>query len=179
MEQDTLEKGKIIIHNKEDSPGLDAFMKELQAIHSTEPKRVAIMGTRHISLTHQQVIELLAYALALGGNHIVTSGATGTNQAVIKGVMRANPGNLTVILPQTLEQQPLESREQLNTLPTLREHPERCFMTLAQASQMCNREIIEQCQQLLCFLYHTSITLAEALSDAKEQHKLVTAFYLD
>lgn len=48
------------------------------------------------------------------GNHIYTSGATGTNAAVIKGALRANcPDKLTVILPQSLKRQPSESQDLL------------------------------------------------------------------
>jgi hypothetical protein len=52
--------------------------------------------------------------LRLQGNHIYTSGATGTNAAVIKGALRAErPDLLTVILPQSLARQPQESQELL------------------------------------------------------------------
>jgi hypothetical protein len=158
---------------------VDAFMQELQTIQSAGSKKIAILGSRHLSLTHQQLIEMLSYALSLTGNQVITSGASGTNAAVIKGVQRANPGNLLVILPQTISQQGAESQELLSTLPTIREHPERRLLTLAQASQMCNQEIIENCQQLICFLYHTSHTLQEAVKYAQENHKVVTTFYLD
>lgn len=48
------------------------------------------------------------------GNHIFTSGATGTNAAVIRGALRAeNPELLTVVLPQSLSKQPPESQELL------------------------------------------------------------------
>lgn len=48
------------------------------------------------------------------GNHLYTSGAIGTNAAVIKGALRANaPDKLTVILPQSLRRQPAESQELL------------------------------------------------------------------
>ena len=64
---------------------VDTFMQELQTIQATGSKKVAILGSRHLSLTHQQLIEMLAYALVLTGNQILTSGASGTNAAVIKG----------------------------------------------------------------------------------------------
>jgi hypothetical protein len=158
---------------------VDAFMAELQTIQTSGAKKIAILGTRHISLTHQQLIEMLAYALALTGNTIITSGAAGTNSAVIKGVQRANPGNLQVILPQTLSQQSSEIQELLQALPAVREHAERRLLTLAQASQMCNQEILDSCQQLICFLYHSSTTLTDSVKYAQEKHKVVTSFYLD
>ena len=47
-------------------------------------------------------------------NHVFTSGATGTNAAVIRGALRAEkPDLLTVVLPQTLAKQPPESQELL------------------------------------------------------------------
>lgn len=46
------------------------------------------------------------------GNHVFTSGATGTNAAVIRGALRAErPELLTVVLPQSLSKQPQESQE--------------------------------------------------------------------
>lgn len=56
----------------------------------------------------------LCCMLCMQGNHIYTSGATGTNAAVIKGALRAEqPQLLTVILPQSRSKQPQESRELL------------------------------------------------------------------
>ena len=94
-------------------------------------------------------------------------------------MQRANPGNLQVVLPQTMSQQSSESQELLQALPAVREHPERRLLTLAQASQMCNQEIIDSCQQLICFLYHSSTTLMDSVKYAQEKHKVVTSFYLD
>jgi len=96
-----------------DIPNLDTLTQELAAIQQTGSRRIALLGSRHVPIMHQQLIEMMSYALVLGGNHIVTSGATGTNSAAIKGAMRADPNLLTVILPQSLQQQPIESKEQL------------------------------------------------------------------
>jgi hypothetical protein len=63
---------------------------------------------------HQQIIELLSYALVLTGNHIFTSGAPGTNAAAIRGALRAErPDLLTVVLPQSLSKQPEETQQLL------------------------------------------------------------------
>ena len=53
-------------------------------------------------------------------NHIYTSGASGTNAAVIRGALRAEkPELLTVILPQSLKKQPPESQELLSKVSLL------------------------------------------------------------
>ena len=52
-------------------------------------------------------------------NHIYTSGATGTNAAVIRGALRAEkPDLLTVVLPQSRSKQPPESQELLEEVCT-------------------------------------------------------------
>lgn len=123
---------------------------------------------------------MLSYALVLSGNQIFTSGgANGTNMAVIRGAQRANPDRLSIILPQTIGQQPGEVQDLLIGIKNITEYPERRTMTLADASKVCNQEIIDRCQQIICFLYHTSHTLLESVNYAKERRKIVTSFYLD
>lgn len=54
-------------------------------------------------------------SLSQQNNHIFTSGASGTNSAVIRGALRAErPEQLTVILPQSLSKQSQESQELLS-----------------------------------------------------------------
>lgn len=121
----------------------------------------------------------MIYAMVLEGNRIITSGATGTNLAAIRGAMRADPALLTVILPQSLERQPRESREQLEQVMHLVENPSNDTLSLAEASAICNQEIISRCQQLICFAFHDSHTLLKTCQDAEDQRKIVTLFYFD
>ncbi|HEY9869391.1 MAG TPA: hypothetical protein V6D08_09515, partial [Candidatus Obscuribacterales bacterium] len=79
-------------------PTVDELAQELLLIQQSGPRRVAIIGTRNLSLTHQQLVEMLSYALVLSGNQVVTSGgANGTNMAAIRGAQRANPDRLEII----------------------------------------------------------------------------------
>lgn len=158
---------------------VDTFLQELAAIQQSGSKRVAILGSRHVPITHQQLIELMTYALVLGGNRVITSGATGTNSAAIRGAMKADPNLLTVILPQSLERQPRESREQLEDVMHLVENPSNDVLSLGEASSICNQEIISRCQQLICFAFHDSHTLLRTCQDAEDQRKIVTLFYFD
>lgn len=161
-------------------PTVDALAQELLLIQQSGPRRVAIIGSRNLPLTHQQLVEMLAYALVLSGNQVVTSGgANGTNMAAIRGAQRANPDRLEIILPQTIGQQPAEVQDLLIGVKHIIEYPDRRSMTLADASKLCNHEIIDRSQQIICFLYHTSYTLLESLSYGKDHRKLVTQFFLD
>ncbi|MBW4652764.1 MAG: DNA recombination-mediator protein A [Kaiparowitsia implicata GSE-PSE-MK54-09C] len=162
-----------------DLPKLDDYLQELAAIQQTGSKRVALLGSRHVPITHQVLIEEMSYALVLGGNQLLTSGATGTNSAAIRGAMRANPNLLTVILPQSLARQPRESREQLESVMHLVESPANDALSLAEASAVCNQEIVSRCQQLICFAFHDSHTLLKTCRDAEEQRRIVTLFYFD
>lgn len=158
---------------------IDELAQELAAIQQTSSKRVAILGSRHVPITHQHLIEMMSYALVLAGNRLMTSGAQGTNAAVIRGAMRADPNLLTVILPQSLDRQPRESREQLEKVIHLVENPENDHLSLAEASTLCNQAIVTRCQQLICFAFHDSHTLLETCRYAEDQHHLVTLFYFD
>lgn len=162
-----------------DLPKVDDFLQELATIQQTGSKRIALLGSRHVPITHQHLIEMMSYALVLSGNRLITSGATGTNSAAIRGAMRADPNLLTVILPQSLERQPRESREQLAQVMHLVENPENDNLTLAEASALCNLEIVSRCQQLICFAFHDSQTLLKTCQDAEEQRRIITLFYFD
>ena len=156
-----------------DTIKLDTLAQELATIQQTGSKRIALLGSRHVPITHQNLIEMMTYALILSGNRIITSGATGTNSAAIRGATKADPNLLTVILPQSLERQPQESRQQLE------QNPSNDDLSLAEASYLCNKEIVSRCQQLICFAFHDSRTLLQTCSDAEEQRKVVTLFYFD
>ena len=158
---------------------IDTLAQELATIQQTGSKRIALLGSRHVPITHQHLIEMMSYALVLSGNRIITSGATGTNAAAIRGAMRADPNMLTVILPQSLERQPTESREQLEQVMHLVENPGNDTLSLAEASALCNQEIVSRCQQLICFAFHDSHTLLHTCGEAEEQRRVVTLFYFD
>lgn len=161
-------------------PTVDSLVEELKLIQNIGTRKIAIIGTRNLSLMHQQLVEILSYALIVSGNIVITSGgASGVNAAVIKGAVRADQAKLEVVLPQTINQQPKEVQDALVGIKMIHEHPERQNMTLADASRICNREIVEASQQLITFLYHDSHTLKEAIEYAHMQHKIVTKFYLD
>jgi predicted Rossmann fold nucleotide-binding protein DprA/Smf involved in DNA uptake len=160
-------------------PKLDTLAQELAVIQQTSSKKIALLGSRHVPITHQHLIEMMSYALVLEGNRLITSGATGTNSAAIKGAMRADPNLLTVILPQSLNRQPKESQDQLAQIIHLVENSENDRLSLAEASTLCNREIISRCDQLICFAFHDSHTLLQTCEEADEQRKLVTLFYFD
>lgn len=162
-----------------DLPRVDEFLQELATIQQTGSKRIAILGSRHVPITHQNLIEVLSFALVQAGNSLLTSGATGTNSAAIRGAMRANPNLLTVILPQSLRRQPRESRQQLEQVIHLVENSTNDHMSLSEASSLCNQEIVSRCQQLICFAFHDSHTLLKTCQDAEDQRKIVTLFYLD
>jgi len=156
--------------------------EELSAIQQNAPRKVAILGTRHFSYLHQQIVELLTYANVLIGNHVFTSGGagSGTNAAVIRGALRAEkPDLLTVVLPQSLEKQPPDVRDLLEKVQNVIEMRENDELPLDVASRLCNSDILSRCEHLISFAFHDSIVVLEAASEAKSLNKLVTLLYLD
>ncbi|XP_010526856.1 PREDICTED: uncharacterized protein LOC104804283 isoform X4 [Tarenaya hassleriana] len=160
-------------------PDVD-YIQELLAIQQQGPRSIGFFGTRNMGFMHQELIEILSYAMVITKNHIYTSGASGTNAAVIRGALRAEkPELLTVILPQSLKKQPPESQELLSKVKNVIEKPHNDHLPLIEASRLCNMDIISQVQQVICFAFHDSKLLMETCQEAKSVRKIVTLFYLD
>ncbi|KAG6492071.1 hypothetical protein ZIOFF_047021 [Zingiber officinale] len=193
-------------------PDID-YLMELLTIQQQGPRSIGFFGTRNMGFMHQQLIEILSYAMVitllisntlipLQKNHIFTSGASGTNAAVIRGALRAEkPELLTVILPQSLKMQPPESQELLSKassnlgllisphkllcnmfaslVQNLIEMPKNDNLPLLEASRLCNMDILSKVQQVICFAFHDSRLLLETCQEARKLRKLVTLFYLD
>lgn len=157
-----------------------AILKELAAIQQQGPQKYCILGTRHCSFLHQQIIELLSYALVLSENHVYTSGAGGTNAAAIRGALRAGRDDLlTVILPQSLSRQPNESQDLLREVTDLVTMPQNDGMDLDVASRLCNSRLLGETDQLVAFAFHESGTVIEAVEEGKKLDMLVTTLFLD
>ncbi|KAG4211624.1 hypothetical protein ERO13_A02G106300v2 [Gossypium hirsutum] len=171
--------GAVAVSKLKPVPDVD-YLQELLAIQQQGPRSIGFFGTRNMGFMHQELIEILSYALVITKNHIFTSGASGTNAAVIRGALRAEkPELLTVILPQSLKKQPPESQELLEKVQTVIEKPYNDHLPLIEASRLCNRDIISHVQQVICFAFHDSKLLMETCQEAKNLRKIVTLFYLD
>lgn len=163
-----------------DLPSTQDLNEEFRNIMDQGNHAIAMIGSKDLSMSQIKIIEMIAYGLSMGGNTLITSGGyCGTNYATIKGTLRGNPEKLKVILPQTIAQQIKEVQDQLIGVKYIIEHQEREHMLLSDASRLCNREIVSECQQLICFLYRDSKTLLDAIDFAYSLNKVVTVFYLD
>ncbi|ONK57888.1 uncharacterized protein A4U43_C09F5240 [Asparagus officinalis] len=171
--------GSVLVSEYKPIPDLE-YLQELLAIQQQGPRAIGFFGTRNMGFMHQQLIEVLSYAMIITKNHIFTSGASGTNAAVIRGALRAEkPELLTVILPQSLKMQPPESQELLSKVQNVIEKPQNDHLPLIEASRLCNRDILSHVQQVICFAFHDSRLLMETCQEAKSLRKIVTLFYLD
>ncbi|PWA89681.1 hypothetical protein CTI12_AA110470 [Artemisia annua] len=75
---------------------------------ATRATKHRLFWDTNMGFMHQELIEILSYAMVITKNHIFTSGASGTNAAVIRSALRAERSDLlTIILPQSLEKQPI------------------------------------------------------------------------
>lgn len=177
----SLVEGSESLRVSEFKPAQDVdYLQELLAIQQQGPRAIGFFGTRNMGFMHQELIEILSYAMVITKNHIFTSGASGTNAAVIRGALRAEmPELLTVILPQSLKKQPPESQELLSKVKNVIEKPYNDHLPLIEASRLCNMDILSHVQQVICFAFHDSRLLMETCQEAKEMRKIVTLFYLD
>ncbi|KAL8030511.1 hypothetical protein ABFX02_14G290400 [Erythranthe guttata] len=171
--------GAVLVSDYKPATDVD-YLQELLAIQQQGPRLIGFFGTRNMGFMHQELIQILSYALVITKNHIFTSGASGTNAAVIRGALRAEkPELLTVILPQSLQKQSPESQELLSKVKNVIEKPQNDDLPLIEASRLCNMDIISQVQQVICFAFHDSRLLMETCQEAKNLRKIVTLFYLD
>ena len=145
-----------------------------------------VIGCQSYSLIHNPLLFhsfgflFSAYALVLSGNHVYTSGSSGTNAATIRGALRAErPDLLTVVLPQSLMKQTEESQQLLKQVKDVIEMPQNNDLSLDIASRICNSYLLSLTDQLISFAFHESTTVIEAAKEAKELDKLVTVLFLD
>ncbi|MDA0726559.1 MAG: DNA recombination-mediator protein A [Cyanobacteria bacterium] len=158
---------------------IDTLAQELAMLQDRSKRRIAILGSRHVPVVSVHLVELVARSLAQEGHSLITSGSQGVNAAVIRGVLEIDPARLTVLLPQSLDRQPRESREQLDRVLHLVEKPENDELPLPMASSLCNQEIIRRCDQLICFAFHDSETLLASCRTAEDMGKVVSLMFFD
>ncbi|MFN5193646.1 MAG: DNA recombination-mediator protein A [Cyanobacteriota bacterium] len=158
---------------------IDTLAQELAMLQDRGRRRIAILGSRHVPVVSIHLVELVARSLAQEGNSLITSGSQGVNSAVIRGVLEVDAALLTVLLPQSLDRQPGESRDQLERVLHLVEKPEHDELPLPMASSLCNQEIIGRCDQLICFAFHDSETLLASCRTAEDMGKVVSLMFFD
>ncbi|MFM7653410.1 MAG: DNA recombination-mediator protein A [Vulcanococcus sp.] len=158
---------------------IDTLAQELAMLQDRSKRRIAILGSRHVPVVSVHLVELVARSLAQEGHSLITSGAQGVNAAVIRSVLDVDPAKLTVLLPQSLDRQPSESRDQLERVLHLVEKPENDELPLPMASSLCNQEIISRCDQLICYAFHDSETLLASCRSAEDMGKVVSVMFFD
>ncbi len=158
---------------------VDTLAQELALLQDKGKRRIAMLGSRHVPVVAIHLVELMARSLAQEGHSLITSGSQGVNAAVIRGVLEADASCLTVLLPQSLDRQAPEIRDQLNSVLHLIEKPEHDELSLPMASSLCNQEIISRCDQLICFAFHDSETLLTSCRSAEDMGKVVSLLFFD
>ncbi|AKN61033.1 DNA recombination-mediator protein A [Synechococcus sp. WH 8020] len=158
---------------------VDTLAQELALLQDKGKRRIAILGSRHVPVVAIHLVELISRSLAQEGHTLLTSGSQGVNAAVIRGVLAVDRERLTVLLPQSLDRQVPEIRDQLDQVLHLIEKPEHDDLPLPIASSLCNQEIINRCDQLICFAFHDSETLLASCRTAEDMGKVVSLLYFD
>ena len=158
---------------------VDTLAQELALLQDKGKRRIAILGSRHVPVVAIHLVELISRSLAQEGHTLLTSGSRGVNAAVIRGVLAVDRERLTVLLPQSLDRQVSEIREQLDQVLHLIEKPEHDDLPLPIASSLCNQEIINRCDQLICFAFHDSETLLASCRTAEDMGKVVSLLFFD
>ncbi|CRY92791.1 DNA recombination-mediator A family protein [Synechococcus sp. WH 8103] len=158
---------------------VDTLAQELALLQDKGKRRIAILGSRHVPVVAIHLVQLVARSLVQEGHSLITSGSQGVNAAVIRGCLDVDASQLTVLLPQSLDRQPTEIRDLLDRVMHLVEKPEQDDLPLPMASSLCNQEIINRCDQLICLAFHDSETLLSSARTAEDMGKVVSLLYFD
>ena len=177
-----MKAGELSLGQSLDLPALDrvdTLAQELALMQDKGKRRIAILGSRHVPIDAIHLVELVARSLVQEGHSRITSGSQGVNAAVIRGCLDVDASQLTVLLPQGLDRQPAEIRDLLDRVLHLVEKPEQDDLPLPMASSLCNQEIINRCDQLICLAFHDSETLLASARTAEDMGKVVSLLYFD
>ena len=158
---------------------VDTLAQELALLQDKGKRRIAFLGSRHVPVVAIHLVELIARSLAQEGHSLITSGSQGVNAAVIRAVLDVDPSLLTVLLPQSLDRQNPEICDLLSHVLHLIDKPDNDELSLPMASSLCNQEIINRCDQLICFAFHDSETLLSSCNAAEELGKIVSLLFFD
>ena len=158
---------------------VDTLAQELALLKSEGKRRIAFLGSRHVPVVSIHIVELIARSLAQEGHSIITSGSQGVNAAVIRAVLDVNPSLLTVLLPQSLDRQTAEVKDLIGRVLHLIEKEDNNDLPLPMASSLCNQEIINRCDQLICLAFHDSETLLSSCHSAEDMGKVVSLMFFD
>ncbi len=158
---------------------VDILAQELALLNDKGTRRIAFLGSRHVPVVAIHLVELIARSLVQEGHSIITSGSQGVNAAVIRATLDINPSLLTVVLPQSLQRQPPELKDLLQSVLHLIEKGDNDELSLPMASSLCNQEIISRSDQLICFAFHDSETLLNSCHSAEDMGKVVSLLFFD
>lgn len=176
-------QGNVAVAEPGDDSGVSPE-EELLLLSQTGPQRVAMLGTRECPFQHQQEIELLSEARVNRGDHIFTSGSSGTNSSVIRGALRADkPHLLTVVLPQSFKKQDKDAQALLRQCReagvNVQPMPQNDKLPLSEAARLCNTKVLGQVKKLVAFASHESSVYLSLIDEAKRGGVVSTAFFLD
>ena len=114
-----MKAGELSLGQSLDLPALDrvdTLAQELALLQDKGKRRIAILGSRHVPIVAIHLVELVARSLVQEGHSLITSGSQGVNAAVIRGCLDVDASHLTVLLPQSLDRQPTEIRDLLDSV---------------------------------------------------------------
>ena len=157
---------------------VDTLAQELALLKNEGKKKNCFFRSRHVPVVSIHIVELIARSLAQEGHSIITSGSQGVNAAVIRAVQMLIL-SLTVLLPQSLDRQTVEVKDLLGSVLHLIEKEDNNDLPLPMASSLCNQEIINRCDQLICFAFHDSETLLSSCHSAEDMGKVVSLMFFD
>lgn len=174
------------VQSRADSPSAaqaSRMIAQLQLIQHTDvsgPVNIVVVGQPSTTtLLHQQIIELLSYALVLSGNRVRTTGTSDADKAVIRGAMRADERMLTVVVPSVASAEPGDVPELLGAVRSVVELNHQRDLPAEIGSRLVYAELLSNADRLFVFTTHRSRALMLVIEQAQALGVETCVLYLD
>lgn len=157
-----------------------AQLRLIQHTNASAPANIVVVGQPGTTtVLHQQIIELLSYALVLSGNRVRTTGTSDADKAVIRGAMRADERMLTVVVPSVASAEPGDGPQLLRTVRTVVELNHPADLPADVEARLVYAELLGDADRLLVFTTHRCRVLALLIEQAQALNVDTCVLYLD
>ncbi|KAJ1615860.1 hypothetical protein T492DRAFT_1110322 [Pavlovales sp. CCMP2436] len=155
-----------------------AQLRLIQGRAALEHASIVVVGPDATTVLHEQILELLSYALVLSGNRVLTTSSPGADRAVIRGAARADEQMLTVVVPDTVAALPFGGAP---FLARGARAVELGHINLPEEieSRLVYAELLSSADRLYAFTTHRSRALLQVIEEAQAMNVETCVLFLD
>lgn len=158
-----------------------AQLQSIQQRNASSPFSIGLVGASTATVLHERILELMSFALVLGGNRVLTTASVDADLAVVRGGLKADDRLLTVVIPQSTKDEAPAARAALDALRDTSVVQLRHSGDLPPSvlTQLVYSEILGACDRLIVFASHRSTELLQMVQEAQALNIDACVLFLD